>query len=210
MMNDKTGSDVSVFLVDDHPLVRRGLAMILEQEEFRICGEAGGIQELLAHPGLAAARIVILDLSLDDENGIEIIPALRERGMLVIVYSMHDDAAVVRRALNAGAHGYITKREAGRSLIEAIRGVLDGKIYISPRSAAVLAEEDTGPELSPQQQQLYILLGLGLDLDEIAQRLNIKPRTVETYCVRLMDKLGVNGMRALRRQAISDSKRRRI
>ena len=198
---------IAVFLVDDHPLVRQGLALILEQAGFTIAGEADSVEGTRAHPGLAAAQVAILDLSLDQANGMDLLPDLCQRGIRVVVYSMHEDAAIVRRTLAAGAKGYITKREAAQALVPAIRAVLDGGDYVSPRAAAELAQHRGDPDLSRQQEQLYDLLGQGCDTHEIATRLHVSPRTVETYCTRLMDKLGLAGMKELRQHAIADRQR---
>lgn len=208
-MNASGITNTPVFLVDDHPMIRHGLTLVLEQAGFTICGEADAPQSTLAHPGLAAARVVILDLSLDQADGIDFIPALCERCLFVIVYSMHEEAAIIRRAFAAGAKGYITKREAALSLATAIETVLNGQTFISQRAAAAIANSPNDPELSEQQQEVYDLLGQGYDTDEIARRLTISPRTVETYCTRLMNKLTVEGMKELRRRAIADRQRRR-
>jgi DNA-binding NarL/FixJ family response regulator len=136
-MNDRSRPRVSIFLVDDHPLVRQGLALLLEQAGFAIGGEADGVQAMLAHPGLASAQVVVLDVTLGPDSGLELIPTLCRRGLRVVVYSMREDAAVVRRALAAGASGYVTKSEAAQLLVEAIRAVLSGATYISPRAATL-------------------------------------------------------------------------
>lgn len=203
-MSQRTHSAVPVFLVDDHPMVRQGLALFLVQAGCTVCGEAGTREETLAHPKLAVARIVIMDLSLGDENGAGLIPILCRLGLRVVVYSMHEDAMHVRRALDAGATGYVTKREAAQSIVEAVRAVLAGETHVSPRASAGLAHQAIAPDLTEEQRELYALLGQGCNNDEIAEKLHISPRTVETYCTRLMDKLGVDGMHDLRRRAIAD------
>jgi DNA-binding NarL/FixJ family response regulator len=134
-MDDRSRPRASIFLVDDHPLVRQGLALLLEQAGFAIGGQADGLQAMLAHPGLASAQVVVLDLTLGPASGLESIPTLCRRGLRVVVYSMHEEAAVVRRALAAGASGYVTKGEPAPSVVEAIRAVLAGANYISPRAA---------------------------------------------------------------------------
>lgn len=200
----------AVFLLDDHPLVRQGLEVMLQQSGFTVSGEADRVQATLEHPALASTEVVVLDLTLEEESGADLIPELLHRGIRVVVYSMHEDPAVVRRALAAGAAGYVTKREAAHSLPDAIRAVMAGASYVSARAAAALAKHPAGPDLSPQQQELYDLLGQGFDAADIALRLQVSPRTVETYCARLMDKLGVNGMKELRRHAIADRQQRSV
>lgn len=212
-MNAPPHERPAVFLVDDHPLVRHGLQVMLEQAGFSVAGEADSVRATLDHPALARAQVVLLDLSLEQESGADLIPALRDRGIQVLVYSMHEDPAIVRRALSAGATGYVTKREAAHSLPDAIRAVMAGSTYVSSRAAAALAQEPAQQDLSPQQQELYDLLGQGFDAGEIAARLQVSPRTVESYCARLMDKLGMNGMngmKELRRHGIAGRQHRSV
>jgi DNA-binding NarL/FixJ family response regulator len=207
-MKGSSQNATAVFLLDDHPLVRQGLAVMLEQSGFKVAGEADSINETLNHPRLKSAQVLILDVSLEQASGVDLIPALCRRGIRVVVYSMHEDSTVVRRAVAAGASGYVTKRETARALIEAVRAVAAGGSYMSPRATAALAQHAAEPDLSRQQQELYDLLGQGCDAEEIANRLRVSRRTVETYCTRLMDKLGADGMKELRRRAIADRQQR--
>lgn len=195
-----------LFLVDDHPLVRAGLAHLLEVSGFVVAGEAGSISETLSHPALAAKPLVIVDLSLGDESGIDLIKRLRLRGLSVLVYSMHEGSQTIRNALDAGAEGYVTKREVAQSLAEAIRAVGSGSRYLSPRAAEAFHEPILSDILSGRQLQLYQLLGQGCTNEEIARQLNISVRTLESYYVRVIDKLGVHGVKALRQQAIRDTR----
>lgn len=131
-------SGITVFLVDDHPLVRQGLTVMLEQGGFAVDGEADSIESTLDHPGLEYVQVVVLDLTLDQASGMDLIPALCRRGIRVVVYSIHEEPAVVQRALAAGASAYVTKRETAQSLAEAVRTAAAGGSYISPRAAAAL------------------------------------------------------------------------
>ena len=194
-----------LFLVDDHPLVRAGLAHLLQASGFAVAGEAGTASETLSHPALATNPLVIVDLSLGDESGVDLIKRLRLRGLSVLVYSMHEGAHIIRNALDAGAGGYVTKREAAHSLVEAIRAVGAGLHYLSPRAATAFHEPTPLDGLSGQQWQLYRLLGQGCTNEEIARQLNISVRTLESYYVRVMDKLGLQGIKELRQQAIRDA-----
>lgn len=209
-MTGRMSRDATVFLVDDHPLVRQGLSLMLQQAGFAVGGESDSIASTLDHPGLNCSNVVLLDITLERSSGFDLIPVLSGRNIRVVVYSMHEDPSVVRRAMAGGAAGYVTKREAAQSLAEAIRTVLAGGTYVSPRAAAALAQHASEPDLSRQQQQLYDLLGQGFDAEEIARRLHVSPRTVETYCTRLMDKLDVDGMKELRRRAIADRQQRSL
>lgn len=195
----------SIFLVDDHPLVRAALAQLLAGAGFALAGQAGSPSEALAHLALTASRLVVVDLALGEESGIGLIKELRVRGLAVLVYSMHEGSNVIQRALDAGAGGYVTKREAAESLVAGIRAVLGGARYLSPRAEAALREISPLDSLSGQQLQIYRLLGQGLSNEDIARQVGISVRTLESYCTRILDKLGVPGVKELRRQAICDA-----
>ncbi len=139
---------ITVFLVDDHPLVRQGLAVMLEQGGFEVRGEADSIKGTLDHPSLSSVQVVVLDVTLEQASGLDLIPALCHQGLRVLVFSMHEEPAVVRRLLAAGAAGYVTKRETAQSLAEAIRTVAAGGRHISPRAAAALANFGLATETS--------------------------------------------------------------
>jgi len=208
-MTAESSSAGKLFLVDDHPLVRQGLAAVLSQAGFTICGEANSGGETLQHPQLAESNLAIVDLALGDENGTDLIPVLRARGIRVLVYSMHEEPSRVTGAVAAGAAGYVTKREVGQYLVEAVRAVLAGRLFLSPRAAAGLAyraanQDADALDLSDQQQHVYRLLGEGASTGEIAAELHVSPRTIESYCARMIEKLGLSGMKELRRHAIAD------
>lgn len=201
----------ALFLVDDHAMVREGLVAVLQQAGFRVCGQAGSRAETLNHPGLAAAQLAVVDIALGEDNGVDLVRRLHARGLPALVYSMHEDSNVVRKAFAAGAVGYVTKREVASCLVEAVRSVLAGKRYVSPRAGAGLVEDDlaqaeTDPveAFSEQQRRLYELLGEGLSAEDIAAALHVSPRTVESYAARMIEKLEVSGMKDLRRRAIAD------
>jgi len=192
----------SVFLVDDHPMVRAGLAQLLQASGFTVLGEAGSSNETLTHPALSERPLVIVDLSLGEDSGVELIRRLCRLGIAVLVYSMHEGAQTIRRALEAGAGGYATKRDASESLIEAVQAVHAGSRYLSPRVIAAMQKASPLDVLSVQQREIYRLLGQGCSNEEIAGQLDISVRTLESYCARIMDKLGVQGTKELRQLAI--------
>lgn len=194
-----------LFLVDDHPLVRSALEQLLAGAGFAPVGQASTPAEALAHPALAASRLAVVDLALGEENGFDLIRKLRARGLEVLVYSMHEGPNAIRRALDAGAGGYVTKREAAESLAVALRAVLAGTRYLSPRAEAALRELTPLDGLSGQQQQIFRLLGRGESNEAIARQLGISVRTLESYCARILDKLGLPGIKELRRRAIRDA-----
>jgi len=186
-------------------MVREGLANVLRGAGLAIAGEAGGIRETLQHPALSKSNLVIVDLALGEENGISLIQRLRECSLSVLVYSMHERSDVIRKALDAGAGGYVTKREVSSSLLEAIRTVAAGSRFLSPRAEIALAHATPIDTLTGQQQQIYRLMGQGLSNDEIARQLGISVRTLESYGTRIMNKLGLQSMKDLRRQTIRDA-----
>ncbi len=122
-----------IFMIDDHPAVRQGLKLLLAQENYVVCGEAGSSAETFDQIGSSQADLALLDISLGEENGIDCIGELRRLGIAVLVYSMHEDGDTVRRALSAGAHGYVSKREEPNVLLAAMADVLAGKRTVSPR-----------------------------------------------------------------------------
>ena len=195
----------SVFLVDDHPMVRAGLAQLLQSSGFTVTGEAGSGPETLAHPALSERPLVIVDLSLGEDSGIELIRRLCRLGIAVLVYSMHEGAQTIRHALEAGAGGYATKRDAAESLIEAVHTVHAGSRYLSPRAHAALQTASPVDAMSDRQREIYRLMGRGCPNEEIARHLGISVRTLESYCVRIMDKLGVQGTKELRQLAIREA-----
>ncbi len=194
-----------IFLVDDHPLVRAALVQLLAGAGYESSGQASNPDEALAHPALASSALAIVDLALEKESGVKLIAKLRARNLPVLVYSMHEDSNMVRRALDAGANGYVTKREAAESLMAAIRAVSQGDRYLSPRAEAALRAGSALDVLNGQQLEIYRRMGRGLSNEEIAQQLGISVRTLESYCVRIMDKLGAQGAKELRQRAIRDA-----
>lgn len=128
-----------LFLIDNHPAVRQGLQLLLQESHHTICGEAGSRAEALEQIGDSDADLVLLDLVLGAENGLELIPAARQLGISVLVYSMLEDAESISGAFAAGATGYVTKCEADEVLLTAVADLLAGKRHISPRAAQSLA-----------------------------------------------------------------------
>ncbi len=130
-----------ILLVDNHPAIRQGLALVLEEEGVGDCREAGGREEALEVAGREAPDIALVDLSMGNEDTLALIAEFRARRIPVLVCSMHRNSEHVNRAMAAGARGYITKSEA-REVVRAVRGVLEGWLMISPRAAEGLGHED--------------------------------------------------------------------
>lgn len=199
-----------VLLIDDHPAVRQGVALLLAIGRHVVGGEAQNRGEALALLAHDRIDLALLDLSLGEESGLELIADLDKYGVPALVYSMHEDPESVERAFHHGARGYVTKREEPAVLLEAVGVVMAGKRFVSPRAAQSLAERLLVPEgagagvaLSDREQQILALMGQGDTSAEIADVLAISARTVETYCGRMLEKLELSGMKALRKYAIS-------
>lgn len=200
-----------VLLVDDHPAVRQGVALLLAAGRHMVCGEAQSREEALARLDADDIDLVLLDLSLDDASGLDLLPDLEERDIPALVYSMHEDPETIERAFRLGARGYVTKREDPMTLLAAVGDVLAGRRHVSPRAARILADKalvsDAGGDgglLSDRERQILALMGQGDSSAEIASALSISARTVETYCARMVEKLGLPGMKALRKYAIAN------
>lgn len=129
--------------MDAHPAVRQGLAFVLEQEGFAVCGEAGSIQEARRHPKLALANLVVMDALSDERSGLDLLGELHARQIKTLVFSVDEDPSPVRQALAAGADGYVAKRETARCLLDAVRSVLAGKVYVSLRVDALCCHADS-------------------------------------------------------------------
>ena len=199
-----------ILLIDDHPAVRQGLALLLTQERHQVCGEAGNRSEMLGQLATSRADMALLDLHLGDESGLDLIGDLRQQGIPVLVYSMFEDAHTIRRVFAEGAQGYVCKREVSDALLNGVREVLEGRSHVSPVAAQSLLISEQKPDdesaLSEREQQIIDLLGQGCSNQEIAEKLAIGIRTVESYCARAIEKLGLKGMRELRRHAIQNAR----
>jgi DNA-binding NarL/FixJ family response regulator len=131
---------ITILLVDDNEAVRQGLALLLGRDGLAVCTQAAAAGEALARLADAVPDLALVDLSLGEEDGLGLIAALAARGIPVLVCSLHEEPDYVKRALEAGARGYLTKREAPRELLRAIEDVLDGWVMVSPRAADTLPE----------------------------------------------------------------------
>ncbi len=211
MVDDQSPSAavVRIVIADDHPAVCQGLKLLLEPEGIVVCDKAGGRGEALAQVKAHRPDLVLVDLSLGDDNGIDLVGDLQDLGVPALVYSMHEDVHYVKAALAAGARGYVTKREVHRMLVQAIGEIVAGRRFVSPRAALALVDQigmertDTPkPELSGQEQNVYRLMGRGEGTSQIAHALKISVRTVESYYSRIMAKLDLETVRDLRCHAI--------
>jgi DNA-binding NarL/FixJ family response regulator len=204
-----------IFLVDDHPLVREGLAnLINEQNDLVVCGEAEDSAGAITGIGKTRPDVALVDISLKNESGLELVKNLESQFPLValIVLSMHDEALYAERALRAGARGYVMKRESTRSVLASIRRVLEGGVYVSERvvnsmarrfsSSSKGAESSPVERLSDRELEIFRLLGQGRTTAQIAEDLHLSLKTVQAYCARAKEKFGVSSLGELLRAAI--------
>lgn len=213
-MTEASARPARLFVVDDHPALREGLRLLLEHQGFTVCGEAEDVASALGGILDTAPDLVTVDLSLGSEDGLTLVRALAERlpGVPVLVYSMHEDAVHVRQALAAGAAGYVTKREVPAHLTRTVAELLAGRRSSSPSAQEVLAavpvaaavKARRAEPLSPRERLIYSLLGQGYGTPAIAGRLGVSRRTVESYFARILVKLGLPGMEALRRHVAAE------
>ena len=204
-----------ILLVDDHPLVREWLANLINQQtDMEVCGEAANGAAALEFIGTTKPDIVIVDISLEGGSGIELIKNIKalHPGIMMIVLSMHDEALYAERALRAGARGYIMKREATKKVLQAIRSVLAGKLYVSDRMNEMMAEKfverkphATGSPiegLSDRELEVFQLTGRGMSTRQIADELHVSFKTVQAFHARIKDKLNLANATELLREAI--------
>src|SRR4051812_38389417 len=205
----------SVLLIDDHPIVRQGLSQLINQEhDLHVVSEAASAREALDAMDRGSPDIAIVDISLDDRSGIELIKDLRARdpNLPVLALSMHDEALYAERALRAGAKGYIMKQEATEKVMGAIRKVLEGQIYVSERMASRLlnqfvntrpGEEDSPlGRLSDRELEIFSMIGRGLGTREIANKLYLSIKTVEAHREHIKEKLKLKSGTELMRMAV--------
>jgi DNA-binding NarL/FixJ family response regulator len=201
-----------ILIVDDHALVRRGLAGLIEDEgDLIVCGEAGSAAEALT--ALATRPdLIIVDLSLQTGHGLDLIRQLKARDeeLRILVLSMHDESLFAERVLRAGALGYVSKQEAPGQVISAIRQVLDDKVYLSQAMTERLLRRASGREadavlpgdtLSDRELTVFQMIGEGLPTREIATRLHLSVKTIETYRENIKAKLGLKNSAELSRHA---------
>jgi DNA-binding NarL/FixJ family response regulator len=202
---------IKVLIVDDHEIVRQGLAGLIDQEPgFRTVGQCCRGEDVIEEALRLAPDVVVMDLAMPEMNGFEVCEQLRQHGVTaaVVILSMHSDERLVAKAISAGAAGYLTKECAPKHLLDAIRTVHAGGTYLGPgvpRPGIVSGggrSDDPYHRLTPREQEILAMIGKGLDTRTIASRLNISGKTVGTHRVRIMRKLDIHHQVALARYAI--------
>lgn len=205
----------TIYIIEDHPVVRAGYASLIEREvDLELVGTAGSGQEALEDLFDLQPDLVLLDLSLPSMNGMEVLKHLltQKESQRVLVISAHDEVLYAERTLRAGASGYIMKQNAVSVIVDAIRHVLRGEIYLSGALSEqflhrYLGRSDDAPSspfahLSDRELEVFQLLGRGLTTREIAQKMIISPKTVETYRANLKQKLNIDSSAELTRRAV--------
>jgi DNA-binding NarL/FixJ family response regulator len=211
-----------VLIVDDHPIVRHGLALLINREpDLMVCGEADDAQS--ATQAIVSLRpdLVILDISLSGPDGLELLKQIRtlNTDLPVLMLSMHDETTYAERVLRAGANGYIMKQEATDRLLTAIRRILEGQVYVPDRVASRLLRQYAHTStvtarsplaaLSDRELEVFRLIGAGRSTREIAEILHVSVKTVESYQAHIKEKLELRNARELQYHAIELAVRER-
>ncbi|HEU5395825.1 MAG TPA: response regulator transcription factor [Verrucomicrobiae bacterium] len=204
-----------ILIVDDHPMMRQGLAQLIGVErDLVVCGESANAEEALGLIGAAKPDLVLADISLPGKNGLELIKDFQSvlPGLPVLVISMHDESLYAERVLRAGGRGYIMKQEGGKKLMDAIRQVLDGKIYVSEKMSAEILEMFSGQrgagenlameKLTDREFEIFQLIARGKGLRDIADQLHLSIKTVDAHRASIKRKLDFKSLSELVRFAI--------
>jgi DNA-binding NarL/FixJ family response regulator len=208
----------TVFIVDDHPLLRQGLGLLVNREpDLVVCGEAEEAQTAMREIAANIPDILIADISLNGPDGLELLKNLRMLypNLPVLILSMHDESIYAERALRARANGYIMKQEATEKVLVAVRRILGGDIYLSDRMANKLLHQYVSgasvdmhsrlSALSDRELEVFRLIGEGRGTRQIAEKLHLSIKTVETYQAHIKDKLSLHSGRELVQHAIQSN-----
>jgi DNA-binding NarL/FixJ family response regulator len=204
-----------LLIVDDHPMMRKGLAQLIDNEgDLKVCAEADNAGQAINAVAKQKFDLALMDISLPDKNGLELIKDLRtlRPDLPILVVSMHDEMIYAERVLRAGARGYIMKQEGGQKFLVAIRQVLAGKVFVSEKMSARILENFSGsqPEnsgspvkrLSDREFEVFQLIGQGIGTREIAGRLHLSVKTVEVHRASIKEKLSLTTATELIRYAV--------
>jgi len=207
--------EIKVFVVDDHPIVRQGLIQVIAREAgMTVCGEAGDAPAALQGVAESAPDVAVVDLHLGKGDGLDLIKQIHRSHprVRVLVLTMHEEPFYVERAMRAGAQGFLTKQDAGDQVLAAIRKVASGEMYVCDRVSPKLLKrllsggeeggESPVARFSDREMQVFRLIGEGLGTKEIAGRLNLSVKTIETYRANIKEKLDLRDARELVQYAI--------
>jgi DNA-binding NarL/FixJ family response regulator len=204
-----------VLLVDDHPIVRQGLALLVDREaDLSVCGEAEHAHSAFHAISTLRPDIVVLDISLSGPDGLDVLKQIRAKAatLPVLILSMHDETIYAERAVRAGANGYIMKQEATEKVLVAIRRILRGDVYLSDRltnsmlrryaGGAARVEGSPLVNLSDRELEVFRLIGEGHGTRQIAEDLHVSVKTIESYQAHIKEKLALRNSRELMQYAI--------
>ena len=193
-----------ILIVDDHPMMREGLTMRIEREpDFTVCGEAGTAREALRLAVSLKPDLAVVDIALPDKSGLELMKDIRavSPDTLILALSMHDETIYAERVLRAGGRGYIMKQEGGKRIMEAIRTVLEGRVFashaVSEKILDIFAgglekfEESPVSRLSDREFEVFQLIGKGKSTRQMAAALHLSVKTVEVHRLHIKEKLGI-------------------
>ena len=212
----RANAKTRILIVDDHPMMRQGLAQLVNNEpDLAVCCEVENAHQALAVIDKARPDLVLADITLPDKSGIELIKDIQaiHSGLAVLVISMHDESLYAERVLRAGGRGYIMKHEGGKKLMEAIRQVLSGQIYVSEKMSARILESFSGrrsagadkspvENLTDREFEVFQLIGQGKGTRQIAEKLHLSVKTVEVHRVNIKTKLKLESATELIRFAV--------
>ena len=212
----RANAKTRILIVDDHPMMRQGLAQLVNNEpDLAVCCEVENAHQALAVIDKARPDLVLADITLPDKSGIELIKDIQaiHPGLAVLVISMHDESLYAERVLRAGGRGYIMKHEGGKKLMEAIRQVLSGQIYVSEKMSARILESFSGrrfpgagrspvENLTDREFEVFQLIGQGKGTRQIAEKLHLSVKTVEVHRVNIKTKLKLQSATELVRFAV--------
>jgi DNA-binding NarL/FixJ family response regulator len=204
-----------VLLVDDHPIVRQGLALLIDREaDLSVCGEAERAHTAFHAIEALKPDIVVLDISLSGPDGLDVLKEIRMKtsDLPVLILSMHDESIYAERAMRAGANGYIMKQEATEKVLVAIRRILQGEVYLSDRLTNTMLQQfvrGTAPSkssplvnLTDRELEVFRLIGEGHGTRRIADELHLSVKTIESYQAHIKEKLALRNARELVQHAI--------
>lgn len=210
-----TDTRTKILIVDDHPIVRQGLADLIDHEkDLVVCGQAEDAHEAMKLIKQTGPDMLIVDISLSDTSGLELMKDMKVQypELLILALSMHDESLYAERALRAGARGYIMKQKGTETVIKAIRKVLSGQVYVSDKMATKMVRKLVGRKadtslspveaLSDRELEVFLLIGQGQGTRQISELLHLSVKTIETYRSHIKEKLNLSNASELLRYAI--------